>query len=159
MLMSNELLKGFIISWGLVIMALALFYQYQTTTIYGNPILRPRLERIEPFQNQRKKDPEDSTESLNSLSPADASLENLRAPYSLLGDVLQSAEPGRWVSPNSQDCYDADFQKRLEMTGNFRQLTNNYKRAVPDSCSAPTHELVLNFYKTDPLPFTGCVNS
>ncbi len=159
MFMSNELFKGFILSWAMVILALALYYQYQTTSAFGNPILRPRLERLEPFQNkQGNKDPEETVASTGELSPADASLESLRAPYALLGDVLQSTEPGRWVSPNSKDCYDADFQKRLEMTGNFRQLTNNYKRAVPDSCSAPTHELVLNFYKTEPLPFTGCLN-
>jgi hypothetical protein len=39
----------------------------------------------------------------------------------------------------------------ISKTGTFRQMTNNFKRGYPDSCSAPYQELVLNFYKADPM--------
>ena len=44
------------------------------------------------------------------------------------------------------------FQQRLEKTGNYRQLTNNYKRGTPDSCSEPLHEMTLSYYDVKPLP-------
>ena len=88
--------------------------------------------------------------------PADAQLADMRRPYSLLLDRLPAYE-GAPQRPSSKKCFEADFQKRLEKTGNYRQMTNNYKRDGPDSCSAPNHELLLSFYKTDPLPFSGCL--
>jgi len=141
--------KEFITLWVLLILALG-FISYMTAP--ANPIVRPRLERIEPFQNATGITPEGKVESSNTLAPAETGLVNPREPYNLLNGVLPpySGNPGG-VSPSAASCYDADFQKRLERTGNFRQLTNNYKRAVPDSCSAPNHDLVLSFYKVEPL--------
>ena len=112
-----------------------------------NPVVRSRLGRVEPFQN--KAPFENAVETIDDLEPADATLNKPREPYSLLKDVLPLST--KRVSPTSQRCYEADFQPRLEKTGNFRQLTNNYKRAAPDSCSAPLHETVLSFYKVEPL--------
>jgi hypothetical protein len=48
---------------------------------------------------------------------------------------------------NSRSCYATNFERTIEKTGNYNQLTNNYKRKYPDSCSSPLQELVLNFYK------------
>jgi len=53
---------------------------------------------------------------------------------------------------NSRSCYATDFERMVEKTGTFRQLTNNYKRNYPDSCSGWQQELTLNFYKADPIP-------
>jgi len=97
-----------------------------------NPILRPRLEIKEPFQNPVRDGPASS----------DAS-------YLLLTDVLPKATNAR-LSPTSQRCWEEDFQKRLEKSS-FKQMTNNYKRAVPDSCSAPLHDLTTTFYEVEPL--------
>ena len=97
----------------------------------NSPILRPRLEVKEPFQN---------------FNPAAAD-----ASYLLLTDILPAAAAPR-SSPTSQRCWEEDFQKRLEKTGTFKQMTNNYKRGVPDSCSAPLHDLTTTFYDVDPLP-------
>ena len=52
---------------------------------------------------------------------------------------------------NSRSCYATNFERMVDKTGNFRQMTNNYKRNYPDSCSSPYQELVLNFYKADPM--------
>lgn len=60
---------------------------------------------------------------------------------------------------NSQTCYESDFQVRLEKTGNYRQLTNNYKRGDPDSCSAPLQDTAMGYYKVDAVPQTGCLSS
>jgi hypothetical protein len=72
--------------------------------------------------------------------------------YHLLSDVMMPARSTESIScVNSRSCYASGFDNLISKTGNFRQLTNNYKRGYPDSCSSPYQELVLNFYKADPL--------
>jgi hypothetical protein len=146
----NEI-KNFIITWAILILAIALLSAAYAWA-YPNPIVRHRLERIEAFTNKQE-DAVGSPEIMN-MAPADTTLELPREPYALLKDVL-TPFAGQIVSPTSAACYDADFQKRLERTGNFRQMTNNYKRGVPDSCSAPNHDLSLSFYSVEEVPFTG----
>jgi hypothetical protein len=74
-------------------------------------------------------------------------------PYHLLGDEMPPPRETESIScVNSRSCYAQDFERMVSKTGNFRQMTNNYKRGYPDSCSAPYQELVLNFYKADPMP-------
>jgi len=84
--------------------------------------------------------------------PADSML-NPRVPYHLLQGVLDNAavddQPN--TAFNAQACYESDFANRIQLTGNYSQLTNNYRRKNPDSCSAPVHELVNNFYKPSML--------
>lgn len=84
--------------------------------------------------------------------PAPASL-NERIPYHLLQGVLKDAPKDNQDNTclNSCDCYNKDFQNRIQLTGNYVQRTNNYKRLNPDSCSAPFHELVNNFYEVQKL--------
>ena len=85
----------------------------------------------------------------NTPSPAD--LYN-NQPYHLLNDEFQPPRDKESLScVNSRSCYATDFEKVISKTGSFRQFTNNYKRGYPDSCSAPYQELVLNFYKADPI--------
>jgi hypothetical protein len=73
-------------------------------------------------------------------------------PYHLLEDVMSPPRVKESIScVNSRSCYATDFDRMISKTGNFRQMTNNYKRGYPDSCSAPYQELVLNFYKADPM--------
>jgi hypothetical protein len=84
--------------------------------------------------------------------PAPASL-NERVPYHLLQGVLKDAPKDNQDNSrlNSCACYNLDFQNRIQLTGNYVQRTNNYKRANPDSCSAPFRELVNNFYEVQKL--------
>jgi hypothetical protein len=68
-----------------------------------------------------------------------------RDSYLLLEDELKGMDSG--IScVNSRSCFATDFNRLQEKTGNFRQLTNNYKHGYPDSCSAPFQELVNSFY-------------
>lgn len=81
-------------------------------------------------------------------------------PYHLLSDEFNSLSPEKISCVNSRSCYATSFDRFLEQTGNFRQITNNYKRGYPDSCSSPFQELVLSFYKTQPLDMkrpTNCL--
>lgn len=134
--MKSKSVMEFITIWVLVLVAISsLLYLYQQ--FFPNPTLRPRLERIEAFANPRRVE-----------EPAELDFSN--KPYSLLLDVLPEFK-GKPPTPTSQLCYFSDFQTRLEKTGNMRQFTNNYKRGTPDSCSAPNHDLVQSFYKTEPL--------
>lgn len=134
---------------------MSIFY-IQSRDFYGaNPILRKRLEVKEAFQSPPSTTVENTPDiNINGMAPADADLANARQPYALLKDWLPLASEA--VYKNAQTCHEADFQGRLEKTGNFRQLTNNYKRGDPDSCSGPIQDLTLAFYKTEPLPQTGC---
>ena len=85
-------------------------------------------------------------------SPAPADIYN-NQPYHLLGDEMDPPRVNETIScVNSRSCYASDFERMVSKTGNFRQMTNNYKRGYPDSCSAPYQELVLNFYKADAMP-------
>jgi hypothetical protein len=85
-------------------------------------------------------------------TPAPSKLYN-NQPYHLLEDEISPPRINETIScVNSRSCYATDFQRMVDKTGNYRQLTNNYKRNYPDSCSAPYQELVLNFYKAEPVP-------
>ena len=84
-------------------------------------------------------------------SPGPADLYN-NQPYHLLSDILPPPREVESIScVNSRSCYATDFDRMVSKTGTFRQMTNNYKRGYPDSCSSPYQELVLNFYKADPM--------
>ena len=138
----------FILGWLFII--LLMIFLLQSRMFYGaNPIVRPRLEVKEAFQGTASlQNVEDI--NLNGMSPADATLNEPRQPYSLLLGWLRLAPGPKYI--NAGECRSLDFQTRLERTGNFRQLTNNYKRGDPDSCSGPIEDLTLSFYETPPLP-------
>jgi len=87
------------------------------------------------------------TSPLPQLSgPADATLDEARMPYHLLGDYLEPAE-GRLANLKSECAYVADGQRRIEKTGTYGQITNNYKKSKPDNGSTLLRELSLSFYK------------
>jgi hypothetical protein len=160
--MSYTPLESFLLTWAGLVLLLAISYRSQFW-MGANPILKQRLEVLEPFQTTpmptNAQVPDGPVELSDRLSPADASLDFMRKSYTLLGDTLKAEDMPDATSLTSAACYDADFQKRTEKVGNYRQLTNNYKRGVPDSCSAPLHDLVLKQYKTDAVPFVGCLNN
>lgn len=84
-------------------------------------------------------------------SPAPADIYNNK-PYHLLSNEMSPPRTNETIScVNSRSCYATDFQRMVDKTGNYRQMTNNFKRGYPDSCSAPYQELVLNFYKAEPM--------
>jgi len=87
------------------------------------------------------------TSPLPELSgPADATLDVPREPYNLLGDYVKPG-PGRLANLKSECAYIADGQRRIEKTGSYGQVTNNYRHKNPDNGSTWRHELALSFYK------------
>ena len=141
-----------ILGWLFITFLIAMYVQSQE--FYGsNPIVRKRLEVQEPFQSgssKEKADPMPELATLPNAAPGDPGLHKPREPYNLLAGWLPGVTCDQY--PTAERCRGVNFQARLERTGNFRQLTNNYKRGDPNSCSGPIQDLVLNFYKTDPLP-------
>jgi len=83
--------------------------------------------------------------------PANASLSQPRKPYHLLSDVLQDAPRDTVGCLRAGCCDETDFESRTNLTGNYIQRTNNYKRVYPDNCSGPLHEFTMSFYRTTPL--------
>ena len=148
--MINKELGNILLLWLVLVIIVGLLFQ-STYYIGNNPILRQRLNRIEGFQDSEVEDITGLVDTSLTANPADSALENLRKPYSLLQDVLPIFK-GKAPRPTSEQCYATDFQQRLEKTGNYRQLTNNYKRGTPDSCSEPLHEMTLSYYDVKPLP-------
>jgi hypothetical protein len=147
-----KVLCAFIVGWLILSLALALFTQ--SRDFYGhNPILRPRLEVKEPFQSGGG-DTVGITEIVaGGLQPGDPGLAAPRSPYALL-NLPTTTEP---IILTAQECHEADFATRLEKTGNFRQMTNNYRHGDPDSCTGWTEELNMAIYKTEPLAQNGCI--
>lgn len=154
--MTPSEIQKFIIMWVILIGAVFLLSLSYNLT-YPNPIVKDRIDRIEAFTSVIS-DPKGEYSTVVNMNPSTFNIEKPREPYSLLSDILPSFV-GKSPSPTSEACYNADFQNRLNRTGNFRQWTNNYKRGVPDSCSAPQHDLLLSFYKVEEIPFAGYINS
>ena len=87
---------------------------------------------------------------LNNAAPSRTGLKGPYKSYDLLDDALQGdPEPRVASGPTSARCYGVDYAPELEL-GSYAQRTNNYIHKYPDSCSAPRHELILDFYKTEP---------
>jgi hypothetical protein len=78
--------------------------------------------------------------------PGDATLDSPRDAYKLL-DL--PAGGGSLANMTSEQAYYLDGQKRIEKTGSYGQVTNNYRHLTPDNGSTPLHELGLSFYQTD----------
>jgi hypothetical protein len=85
----------------------------------------------------------------NANDKADANLTNDQ-PYHLLQDERANARP-QLSTVTTAGCYATDMEQHLSKVGNHRQLTNNYRRAGPDSCSAPWKELLFHFYEMTPF--------
>jgi len=77
-------------------------------------------------------------ESFANQSPADLTP---REPYSLLDNSKTNPDGGL----TAKTCYEKDFARGTDKTGNYIQRSNNYKHETPDSCSAPLTELAT-FY-------------
>ena len=85
-------------------------------------------------------------EKFTDYSPADAEL-NPRNPYNLLVSAGASVKNKQVASgPTSEACYAADYLRTIEVEPSFAQRTNNYKRKMGESCSAPNHDFVGTFY-------------
>lgn len=112
-------------------------------------VVRDRISVKEPFENAAE-EPVLGVLEMSPTGPADANIANQRKPYNLLNGVLPDDERNRLSGLSAQRCYEANFQNRLQKSS-YRQLTNNYKRLNPDSCTAPFTELVTSFYKVEPL--------
>ena len=146
-----------VLIFALVLIALygLIFYAIQvptTSQIYGKLISKTQLQ--EPFVSGQGINPAlINNQPLPFVSgPADATLNKPIQPYHLLTGVLPNQKKDNILScMRAGCCYETDFQNYIQTTGNYIQRTNNYKRENPDSCSAPFHELVNNFYKVDPL--------
>jgi hypothetical protein len=80
--------------------------------------------------------------------PANPGLSEPRKPYALLDLPLLGTNSPSQV--NSQNCREMDFSRVLEKSS-YGQITNNFKREFPDSCSAPYQEVVLGIYKPEPF--------
>lgn len=167
---------GVLSVFGLVILLLALFYAQLYWTF---PIARARLDATWPmgptegFVNggglQSAQgittpalqawlpSPESLTHPVGKdypptlLSAGPPGIDKPFKSYDLLSDWLPGKEEPRVAfGPTAQDCYKVDYSRTLEPGGTYAQRTNNYIRGYPDSCSAPNHDLVLDFYIPKP---------
>ena len=87
-----------------------------------------------------------TTENPLRTGPADETLKDLRKPYHLLGDFIESGDE-RISNSTSEFIYQTDNQRFIEKTGSYGQVTNNYKRKTPDNGTTWLNELALSFYK------------
>ena len=120
----------------------------------------PAASMLEPASILKKKEEEEGFADFNvqgksevgsDSGPGPASLTQPRKPYHLLSDVLQNAPRDTIGCLRAGCCDETDFESRTNLTGNYLQRTNNYKREYPDNCTGPLHEFTMSFYKTTPL--------
>lgn len=78
---------------------------------------------------------------------APSTLDKPRRPYHALNDILQDRTSNTLSCMTAGCCYETSLQNRIDLVGNYRQMTNNYKHAYPDTCSAPLTQFVTAFYK------------
>jgi len=150
----------------LLVIVLIGLYNYQMHWTW--PVVRPRLDATWPmipgakegFMNmtlqQWLPSPEvvtkpsvgDCPGTLMNAASYESSMSKPYKSYDLLSGGKQ--EPRIALGPTAEQCYNVDWSRGLELSGSYAQRTNNYKQNYPDSCTAPNHDLVLDFYKTNP---------
>jgi hypothetical protein len=99
----------------------------------------PSFAKIIPIQK---------TEGFEELL-APATLDKPRTPYHPLNDWLQDAPRDTVGCLTAGCCYETSMQNRIDLVGNYKQMTNNYRHGYPDNCSAPLTQFVTAFYKTN----------
>lgn len=119
----------------LFLISIALLDRYTLETTSAGPLIRPALNAKEAYTD---------------YTPLSENYDATNKSYSLLDDVLPLKTTGLGKL-NAERCYAGDFQTRIEKTGSFRQLTNNYKRGDPDSCTSPLQEFTTAFYSVESL--------
>lgn len=91
--------------------------------------------------------PEVLTNISNDSSPALYEIGLKVKNYDLLSDTLKSNPSSKIaIGPTAQKCYNTDYANNLELSS-YAQRTNNYIHKNPESCSAPNHDLILDFYE------------
>jgi len=150
----------------LIIVVLMSLLNYQMVRSVW-PIARPRVESTWPSEGfadmtleQWLPSPEVVTKPSVGDCPATlmnadtyAGITGMYKNYDLVADYIPAKDGLRIASgPTSQQCYEKDWTRGLEPAGSYAQRTNNYKHGTPDSCSAPNHDLILDFYKAKPSP-------
>lgn len=103
-------------------------------------VVRPVLAVKEPFEVKKEK--VDGVQE--DVEAADADLKEMSKPYHLLEE--NSRRETTLNKVGAESCYENDFQKEIQKMGSYNQLTNNYRRAGPDSCNTYMQEFVTSFY-------------
>jgi hypothetical protein len=120
----------------------------------------PAASMLEPAAVLKEKDRKEGFVNLDvqgknevnaDSGPGPASLTQPRKPYHLLSDVLQDAPRDTVGCLTAGCCNETDFEARTNLTGNYIQRTNNYKRVYPDNCTGPLHDFTMAFYRTKTL--------
>lgn len=127
------------------------YFQNKSLPGYDKYEVSGKHEVSEAFESSKKTETAEKTDNpLLAFQPGSGEPVDLHngQPYHLLSDEMGMPREKESLScVNSRSCYASDFQRILEKNGSFRQLTNNYKRGYPDSCSGLQQELTMNFYK------------
>jgi hypothetical protein len=128
---------------GILFLVLTLILQSNKSIPFS--ISRPALEVKEPFEDDSPKKVIGIQE--DALTAGDAELNEVSKPYHLLEE--NSRRETTLNKVGSESCYENDFQKEIQKTGSYNQLTNNYRRASPDSCNTYLQEFVTSFYNAE----------
>jgi hypothetical protein len=88
---------------------------------------------------------EEKQRVMDNAAPYEAGIGKPYKSYDLLPNG--KPEPRVAIGPTAQRCYEVDWANTLQPGGTYRQFTNNFIHGYPDSCSAPNHDLILDFYK------------
>ena len=102
------------------------------------------MNRMEPFINAAKDATVSEATTKSEATTVSEAEEDLQNPYRTVdlfdrkNDLLLSdhGETRRsQIGMTAQQCMSEDIQNNLLLVGSHRQVTNNYKRELPDNCS------------------------
>jgi hypothetical protein len=130
------------------------FKDGDAATDESNPmqgINSPELKKWLPAPEKLTAASKDCPQTLYDAAGYEAGIGKPFKSYDLLSGWLPGfKEPRVAFGPTSQDCYKVDWARGLERAGSYAQRTNNYQHGYPDSCSAPNHDLILDYYVWKP---------
>lgn len=130
----------------LVLLTFSSYVQWSGLDVYSRPPIKSTWS--EGFMNLSQWLPESNaltSKRVCDFGASDVQRGPVRSYMLLEGNLKTLPEPRVAIGPTSEQCYGVDYSKTLELSS-YAQRTNNYKHRAPDSCSAPNHDLILDFY-------------
>jgi len=142
---------GILFFYGLIVVLVAIgtYIQWYGDDAFVRPPLLSMWPSKEGFMNLSQWLPDANALTVKQDCDSSAVQTGPVRSYMLLeGDLEALPEPRVALGPTSEQCYKVDYSRTLELSS-YAQRTNNYKHKNPENCSAPNHDLVLDFYRVN----------
>ena len=131
----------------IIITLVAVYFQSSRELHIPGPAFAGQVENFTniPSSDNAIPNPDGTGQSYRS-GPADT-----ESSYKLLADTIRPSDKTGLTTIGSEQCYNTNYQSKIELVGNLTQRTNNYRHQYPDTCAGTRQEFVLGFYEPKAL--------